>query len=124
VDHEGFTPDRNGHTTVEDRILALQEKKRELVETALDETAGRSIARLGVRELGFLFVSPLLYTVLITWADIFIGSESDDMMLKPNKFLVSFSGLWNGTVWVWSQVASHMIRGAYCLCFCEATMIP
>lgn len=57
VDHEGFTPDRNGHTTVEDRILALQEKKRELVETALDETAGRSIARLGVRELGFLFVS-------------------------------------------------------------------
>ena len=57
VDHEGFTPDENGHTTVEDRILTLQEKKRELVETALDETAGRSLARLGVRELGFLFVS-------------------------------------------------------------------
>ena len=57
IDHAGFTPDRNGHTTVEDRILTLQEKKRELVETALDETAGRSVARLGVRELGFLFVS-------------------------------------------------------------------
>lgn len=41
--------------TVEDRILALQEKKRALVETALDESAGRNVARLGVRELGYLF---------------------------------------------------------------------
>lgn len=41
--------------TVEDRILNLQEKKRELVETALDESAGRNVARLGVRELGYLF---------------------------------------------------------------------
>ncbi|KAK5228275.1 hypothetical protein LTR72_002158 [Exophiala xenobiotica] len=41
--------------TVEDRILALQERKRRLVETALDETAGRDVARLGVRELGYLF---------------------------------------------------------------------
>ena len=43
--------------TVEDRILALQEKKRELIEAALDENASKSISRLGVRELGFLFVS-------------------------------------------------------------------
>lgn len=42
--------------TVEDRILALQEKKRELIEAALDENASKSISRLGVRELGFLFV--------------------------------------------------------------------
>ena len=42
--------------TVEDRILALQEKKRELIEAALDENASKSIGRLGVRELGFLFV--------------------------------------------------------------------
>ncbi|EXJ90123.1 hypothetical protein A1O3_03192 [Capronia epimyces CBS 606.96] len=44
-----------GGFTVEDRILSLQERKRELVETALDETAGRNVARLSVRELGYLF---------------------------------------------------------------------
>ena len=43
--------------TVEDRIVALQERKRELIEGALDETASKSIGRLGVRELAFLFVS-------------------------------------------------------------------
>lgn len=43
--------------TVEDRILALQEKKRELIEGALDEKASQSIGRLGTRELAFLFVS-------------------------------------------------------------------
>ncbi|KAL9057510.1 MAG: hypothetical protein Q9206_002319 [Seirophora lacunosa] len=43
--------------TVEDRILALQEKKRAMIESALDENAGRQVARLGVRELGYLFVS-------------------------------------------------------------------
>lgn len=47
-------PESKGFT-VEDRILALQERKRRLVETALDETAGRDVARLGVRELGYLF---------------------------------------------------------------------
>ncbi|KAH0828319.1 SNF2 family N-terminal domain containing protein [Fonsecaea pedrosoi] len=47
VDPSGFT--------VEDRILQLQERKRDLVETALDETAGREVSRLGVRELGYLF---------------------------------------------------------------------
>ncbi|KAK5945312.1 hypothetical protein PMZ80_002516 [Knufia obscura] len=41
--------------TVEDRILALQEKKRKLVESALDENAASSVSRLGVRELGYLF---------------------------------------------------------------------
>jgi SNF2 family DNA or RNA helicase len=41
--------------TVEDRILQLQEKKRELINEALDENAGKSIGRLGVRELAFLF---------------------------------------------------------------------
>jgi hypothetical protein len=44
-----------GGYTVEDRIMALQEKKRRLVETALDEGAGRGISRLGRRELGYLF---------------------------------------------------------------------
>jgi hypothetical protein len=41
--------------SVEDRILQLQEKKRELVESALDENAGKNIGRLGERELAFLF---------------------------------------------------------------------
>ena len=48
--HRIFVPD-----TVEDRILALQEKKRSLIEGALDEKAAKSIARLGVRELTYLF---------------------------------------------------------------------
>lgn len=43
--------------TVEDRILALQEQKRQLIESALDENEARNIGRLGVRELAFLFVS-------------------------------------------------------------------
>lgn len=52
--HRILVPD-----TVEDRILALQEKKRELIEGALDEKASQSIGRLGERELAFLFVSVL-----------------------------------------------------------------
>lgn len=38
--------------TVEDRILELQETKRNLVESALDEGASKKLARLGHRELG------------------------------------------------------------------------
>ncbi|RMZ76091.1 hypothetical protein DV737_g4972, partial [Chaetothyriales sp. CBS 132003] len=41
--------------TVEDRIVKLQEKKRKLVDMALDESAGERIGRLGQRELGYLF---------------------------------------------------------------------
>ncbi|MCJ1339535.1 hypothetical protein MMC09_004825 [Bachmanniomyces sp. S44760] len=44
--------------TVEDRILALQEKKRDLIEGALDEKASQNIGRLGTRELAFLFGVP------------------------------------------------------------------
>lgn len=44
--------------TVEDRIIALQEKKRELINTALDEKASKGITRLGVSELRFLFGLP------------------------------------------------------------------
>jgi SNF2 family DNA or RNA helicase len=43
--------------TVEVRILNLQEKKRKLIEAALDEKASKDIGRLGVSELSFLFVS-------------------------------------------------------------------
>lgn len=52
--HRILVPD-----TVEDRILALQEKKRALIEGALDEKASQDIGRLGTRELAFLFVSYL-----------------------------------------------------------------
>jgi len=41
--------------TVEDRILALQEQKREVINSALDENASRSLSRLGQRELMYLF---------------------------------------------------------------------
>jgi SNF2 family DNA or RNA helicase len=41
--------------TVEDRICALQDKKREIIGQALDENASKSLARLSVRDLRFLF---------------------------------------------------------------------
>ena len=41
--------------TVEDRIIELQEKKKEVIESALDEAESRKIGRLGTRELRFLF---------------------------------------------------------------------
>ncbi|KAG6006439.1 hypothetical protein E4U21_007057 [Claviceps maximensis] len=41
--------------TVEDRIVQLQEKKKEIVEAALDETESMKIGRLNVNELKFLF---------------------------------------------------------------------
>ncbi|QPH04149.1 hypothetical protein C2857_000921 [Epichloe festucae Fl1] len=41
--------------TVEDRIVQLQDKKKEIVEAALDETESMKIGRLNVNELKFLF---------------------------------------------------------------------
>ncbi|QSZ37141.1 hypothetical protein DSL72_009235 [Monilinia vaccinii-corymbosi] len=41
--------------TVEDRIMELQERKRALVESALDEGAMKSVGRLDERQLAFLF---------------------------------------------------------------------
>lgn len=41
--------------TVEDRIIELQNKKKEMVEAALDENEGGKIGRLGVNELRRLF---------------------------------------------------------------------
>jgi SNF2 family DNA or RNA helicase len=64
--------------TVEDRIIALQEKKRAMIEGALDENASRNIARLGERELAFLFVScDCLGSFLpFTWLTHHVGSCS------------------------------------------------
>ncbi|KAH3949242.1 hypothetical protein HBH98_218660 [Parastagonospora nodorum] len=41
--------------SVEDRICALQDKKREIIGAALDENASKGLARLNVRELKYLF---------------------------------------------------------------------
>jgi len=41
--------------TVEDRIIALQERKKGLVNAALDEGAMKSIGRLDAQQLAFLF---------------------------------------------------------------------
>lgn len=41
--------------TVEDRIIELQEKKRQLVDSALDEGANKTLGRLDVRQLAYLF---------------------------------------------------------------------
>ncbi|KAJ6446828.1 SWI/SNF family DNA-dependent ATPase Ris1 [Purpureocillium lavendulum] len=41
--------------TVEDRIMELQEQKKEIVEAALNETESMKIGRLNVNELKFLF---------------------------------------------------------------------
>lgn len=41
--------------TVEDRICALQDKKRDIINTALDENAGKSLTRLSMGELQYLF---------------------------------------------------------------------
>jgi len=41
--------------TVEDRITELQERKRELVDAALDEGESKSLGRLSERELAYLF---------------------------------------------------------------------
>lgn len=41
--------------TVENRIMELQELKKHLIESALDERGMKSISQLNRRELGFLF---------------------------------------------------------------------
>lgn len=41
--------------TVEDRICKLQDSKREVINAALDERAGKSLMRLSVGELRNLF---------------------------------------------------------------------
>ncbi|KAL4821957.1 SNF2 family N-terminal domain-containing protein [Aspergillus spinulosporus] len=41
--------------TVEDRIIELQDKKRAIIDGALDEKESKNIARLSIRELGYLF---------------------------------------------------------------------
>lgn len=48
--HRVLVPD-----TIEDRICVLQDKKREIIGAALDEQASKSLTRLNVRELRYLF---------------------------------------------------------------------
>ncbi|KAA8894406.1 SNF2 family N-terminal domain-containing protein [Sphaerosporella brunnea] len=62
--------------TVEDRVLALQEKKKALIEGALDENAQRGLGRLTAKDLGFLFVRHLLssYSFMHLTTDKSIGN--------------------------------------------------
>lgn len=46
--------------TVEERVLTIQQEKKDLIEGALDETEAKGIGRLGERDLAFLFVSLIL----------------------------------------------------------------
>lgn len=55
--HHVLVPD-----TVEDRIVKLQEQKKALISMALDEKAGNNVGRLGIRELGYLFVSAIAFS--------------------------------------------------------------
>lgn len=41
--------------TVEDRICEIQDKKREMIDTALDERSSKNLTRLDARELRYLF---------------------------------------------------------------------
>lgn len=47
--------------TVEDRIVTLQDQKRELISGALDEGGTMNVSRLDARELAYLFVRFYLY---------------------------------------------------------------
>lgn len=51
--------------TVEDRIVELQEKKRELIGGALDERGVMNVSRLDTRELAFLFVSCFPFNLVV-----------------------------------------------------------
>ncbi|KAL8783322.1 MAG: hypothetical protein Q9213_004697 [Squamulea squamosa] len=62
--------------TVEDRILALQEKKRAMIESALDENASKQVGRLGTQELSYLFVS---------LRPTFLQGFTDDVRVSPDR---------------------------------------
>ena len=70
--------------TVEDRILALQEKKRVMIESALDENASKEVGRLGNRELAFLFVSNLQFSLPIVTDDIRVSVHAEQTF-PPNS---------------------------------------
>lgn len=55
--------------TVEDRIIHLQEQKRELISGALDEGGSMNVSRLDVRELAYLFVSLLAISLTPAFTD-------------------------------------------------------
>jgi len=61
--------------TVEDRILQLQQQKRELVESALDENAAKAISRLGQQELSYLFVRNIISVYIMVLTLVSVGSS-------------------------------------------------
>ena len=77
-------------STVEDRILELQDKKRELIEGALDENASKNVSRLGTRELAYLFVCNLfpLFWILANFDDFFRASTNQSFGLSFLHFVL------------------------------------
>lgn len=57
--------------TVEDRIIELQDKKRDLISGALDEGGSMNVSRLDARELAYLFVRFLPPFHLSAFANVF-----------------------------------------------------
>ena len=88
--HRILVPD-----TVEDRILQLQEKKREVIEGALDEKAAQTVSRLGERELAFLFVSiqssyQWVCQELISWNRVCLSDRADLILSTSTSRLLVF----------------------------------
>ncbi len=59
--------------TVEDRIVAIQNTKKETVNNALDENASAKIGKLGTQQLAYLFVSSLSVVVFIPYTTTFLS---------------------------------------------------
>lgn len=80
--------------TVEDRILALQEKKRELIEGALDENASKNVSRLGTRELAYLFVS-ISSKAAFTYSILTTLRGSNTKLSDEHRGTLSFSSIFD-----------------------------
>ncbi|KKK25771.1 hypothetical protein ARAM_002027 [Aspergillus rambellii] len=78
--------------TVEDRILELQDKKRQLIEGALDENASKSISRLSTTELRYLFVRSLALSNPRSLAIlIFFLSRASGKISQPTLHMLCYS---------------------------------
>lgn len=82
--------DESLNHTVEDRIMALQKKKEQLITMALDEEAGKSLSRLTIQDLAFLFVSrnafakPLFLIRILRECAPTMASHEEYMAFFPN----------------------------------------
>lgn len=70
--------------TVEDRIVNIQEEKRELISGALDEGGTLNVSRLDTRELAYLFVRLHLSLLLLIHANHFSRSRVSGSKLRAS----------------------------------------